>query len=66
MGFHLELLGDLKKLCEEAGDGDLLQRPTENGLANRAAGLGEGIDRTARRDVTGGEMDFRHPPVVSG
>ena len=66
LGLHLELLGDLEELREKAGERDLLQRLAEDRLADRTAGLGEGVDRPARRHVARGEVDFRHAAVVAG
>ena len=66
LGFHVELLGDLKELREQAGDRDLLQRSAEDGFADRPACLCEGVERPACRHVPRREMDFRHPAVISG
>ena len=63
---HLELLGHMKQLRQEAGDRDLVQRPAEDRLADRAAGLGESVDRAPPRHITGVEMHLGDPPVIAG
>src|SRR5215472_2633355 len=65
LGLHLELLSNLEELSEKASERDLLQRSAEDRLADGPAGLGEGVDRSARRHVTCGEMHFRYPPVIA-
>ena len=63
---HLELLRDPEQLRQQPGDGDLFERPLEQRLADRAAGLGERFDRFAGRHEAGVEMHLRHFPVIAG
>src|SRR6202035_3662361 len=65
LGFHVELLGDLEELREQAGDRDLLQRLAQDGFADRAACLCEGVDGPACGYVPSREMDFRYPAIIS-
>ncbi len=65
LGFHLELLGHPEQLGEQAGDRNFLQRPAEDRLADRAAGLGKGVNRPGGGDIARSEMDLGHPPVVA-
>ena len=53
---HLELLGHLEQLRQQLGDRDLVQRQVEDRLADRAAGLGERVDRAPPRHIAGLEM----------
>jgi hypothetical protein len=45
---HFEFLGDVKQLRQQPRDRDLVERPAEDRLADRSAGLGEGVDRAAK------------------
>ena len=53
---HVELLGDLEELAEQAGDRDFVQRLAQDRLPDRTAGLGEGVDRLGLGHVAGLEM----------
>ncbi len=42
-----------------------MQRTAEDRLADRAAGLGEGIERAASRHIAGLEMYLGNPPIIA-
>ena len=62
---HLELLGDAQQLRQQAGDRDLVAGLAEDRLADRAAGLGEHLERLVGRHVAGAELHLGHGAVVA-
>ena len=54
---HVEQGGDLEQLAQQPAHRHLGRRPADHRLADRAQGLGEGLDRMVRRHVAGLEMD---------
>ena len=64
-GAHVELLGHREDLTQDAAEGDLRQRAIENGLADGAAGLGEGALVLDPRHETGIEEDIRDTGIVA-
>ena len=62
---HLEQGGDLEQLGQQPAHGDLAGRPAEHRLADRAQGLGEGVDIVVARHIAGVEMHLGHPAIVA-
>ena len=55
-----------KSCASRRRERDLVQRPAEDRLADRAARLGEGVDRAPRRHVAGVEMHLGDAAVIAG